>query len=150
MHTPLEGTDLAQKAALATGVAFTIAGIAGFAITGFENFVGHTDKTLLGFEINGLHNVVHLLIGLAGLALWRRVDTARAFGWLLFVGYGATFFYGLAVANQREGNILSLNTADNFLHLTSALVGLAIALTAGRGIASSATAATRSRTTSAR
>lgn len=149
-HNRTSGTDVAQKVALVVGIAFTLAGLVGFAITGFENFAGHTGKTLLGFEINGLHNVVHLVIGLAGLALWRRADTARTYGWLLFVGYTVAFFYGLAVADQREGNILSLNTADNFLHLASALIGLAIALTAGKRIAATTGTGSRSRSTAGR
>ena len=115
--------------ALATGVLFTVIGLLGFAVTGFDDFVGKdTQETLLGFELNGLHNVVHLAIGLMGLLLWRRLDTARTFGWLLFAGYGATFLYGLWAVGNTEGNILSINGADNGLHLFSALLGLAIAL----------------------
>jgi hypothetical protein len=54
------------------------------------------------------------VIGLTGLALWRRLDSARIYGWLLAAGYG--------------------------LHLVSAIGGLAIALwpaqrTARRGLA---------------
>lgn len=146
------GTDLAQKAALALGVTYTLVGIVGFFITGFDDFAGKTGETLLGFEINGLHNLVHLLIGLAGLALWRRPDTARTFGWMLFAGYGVTFFYGLAVAGKsaEEGNFLSINAADNVLHLVSALAGLAIGLTAGRRVARGTTTSARSRTTTGR
>ena len=128
------GTDLAQKAALAIGAVYTLVGLAGFAVTGFDDFAGRTGETLLGFEVNPLHNLVHLIIGLAGLAMWRRTDTARTYGWMLFVGYGATFFYGLAVAGKEaeDGNFLSINAADNVLHLVSALAGLGIALYAGR------------------
>ena len=75
-----------------------------------------------------LHNLVHLAIGLAGLALWRRLDTARLYGWLLAIGYGATFIYGLFAADNSDINFLSLNGADNGLHLVSAAAGLAIAL----------------------
>jgi hypothetical protein len=82
----------------------------------------------LGFEINPLHNLVHLAIGLAGLALWRRLDTARTYGWLLAAGYGLAFLYGLFAAGNRDLNFLSLNGADNGLHLLSAVAGLAIAL----------------------
>ena len=57
-----------QLLALAIGAVYTLIGILGFFITGFENFAAETDKTLLGFEINPLHNLVHLAIGLAGLA----------------------------------------------------------------------------------
>jgi ABC-type transport system involved in multi-copper enzyme maturation permease subunit len=118
----------AQLLALAIGVVYTLVGVAGFFVTGFDNFAAETDKTLLGFEINPLHNIVHLAIGLAGLALWRRLDTARTYGWLLSAGYGLAFIYGLFAAGNRDINFLSLNGADNILHLVSALAGVAIAL----------------------
>jgi ABC-type transport system involved in multi-copper enzyme maturation permease subunit len=118
----------AQLLALAIGIIYTLIGIAGFFVTGFDNFAAETDKTLLGFEVNPLHNLVHLAIGLAGLALWRRLDTARTYGWLLAAGYGLAFIYGLFAAGNRDINFLSLNGADNILHLVSALAGVAIAL----------------------
>jgi ABC-type transport system involved in multi-copper enzyme maturation permease subunit len=118
----------AQLLALAIGVVYTLVGIAGFFVTGFDNFAAETDKTLLGFEVNPLHNIVHLAIGLAGLALWRRLDTARTYGWLLAAGYGLAFIYGLFATGNRDINFLSLNGADNILHLVSALAGVAIAL----------------------
>ena len=114
--------------ALAIGVIYTLVGIAGFFVTGFDNFAEHTEETLLGFSINPLHNIVHLLIGLAGIAMSRRLDSARAYGWLLVVGYGVVLIYGLFVAGQEEGNFLSINTADNWLHAASILGGLVIAL----------------------
>jgi hypothetical protein len=117
-----------QLLALAIGAVYTLVGVAGFFVTGFDNFAAETDKTLLGFEVNPLHNIVHLAIGLAGLALWRQLDTARAYGWLLAAGYGLTFLYGLFAAGNSDINFLSLNGPDNILHLVSALAGLAIAL----------------------
>jgi ABC-type transport system involved in multi-copper enzyme maturation permease subunit len=117
-----------QLLALAIGVIYTLIGLLGFLITGFEHFAAETDKTLLGFEINPLHNIVHLAIGLAGLALWRRLDTARTYGWLLAAGYGLAFIYGLFAAGNSDINFLSLNGADNGLHLVSAVAGVAIAL----------------------
>jgi hypothetical protein len=117
-----------QLLALVIGAVYTLVGIAGFLVTGFESFAAETDKTLLGFEINPLHNIVHLVIGLAGLALWRRPDTARTYGWLLAAGYGLAFIYGLFAAGNSDINFLSLNGADNGLHLVSAIAGLAIAL----------------------
>jgi uncharacterized membrane protein YuzA (DUF378 family) len=122
------GRHPAQLLALAIGVIYTVIGLAGFFVTGLENFAAETDKTLLGFEINPLHNIVHLVIGLAGLALWRRLDTARTYGWLLAAGYGLTFLYGLFAAGNSDINFLSINGADNGLHLVSAAAGLAIAL----------------------
>jgi hypothetical protein len=113
---------------LAIGAVYTLVGILGFLVTGLEDFAAETDKTLLGFELNPLHNIVHMAIGLAGLALWRRLDSARLYGWLLAAGYGATFVYGLLAAGNRDINFLSINGADNGLHLVSAIAGLAIAL----------------------
>jgi hypothetical protein len=84
-----------QLLALAIGAVYTLVGVLGFLVTGLEDFAAETDKTLLGFEINPLHNIVHLLIGLAGLVMWRRLDTARTYGWLLAAGYGLAFIYGL-------------------------------------------------------
>jgi hypothetical protein len=117
-----------QLLTLAIGTVYTLVGILGFLVTGVDNFASETDKTLLGFEVNGLHNIVHLVVGLAGLAMWRRLDTARTYGWLLAVGYGAAFVYGLFAAGNSGINLLSINGADNGLHLVSALAGLAIAL----------------------
>ena len=71
---------------------------------------------------------MHLVIGVAGLALSARLATARTFGWLLFVGYGAVFVYGLLVDKNSEANFLALNGADDVLHVLSAAVGLLIAL----------------------
>lgn len=118
-----------QYLALAIGVVYLLVGLAGFLVTGFDGFTEHDhSQTLLGFAINPLHNIVHIVIGLAGIALWSTASRARTYGWLLFVGYGATFVYGLIVADNPDANILNINGADNGLHLVSALAGLAIAL----------------------
>jgi hypothetical protein len=122
------GMTWPQMAALAIGAVYLLIGIIGFFITGFDDFFAHdTDETLLGFEINGMHNVVHILIGAAGLALSRTLGGARTYGWLLAIGYGAAFVYGLFAVNE-EWDFLSLNWADNWLHLVSALAGLVVAL----------------------
>ncbi len=121
------GMTWPQQLSMVLGGIYALIGIVGFFITGFGDFFGHTGKTLVGFEINGMHNVVHLLIGLAGLALARTLSGARTYGWLLAAGYGAAFLYGL-FAVGKDWDFLSLNWADNVLHLVTALVGLAIAL----------------------
>lgn len=124
----MEGIDNGRRLALVIGAAYVLVGLLGFVVTGFDDFAGVTGEKLLGiFEINPLHNIVHLLIGFGGLALWKRRDTARAYGAALLVGYGATFAYGLAVAGKdTAANFLSLNAADNGLHLVSAVAGAVI------------------------
>ena len=117
-----------QLLALVIGAVYLLVGIVGFFVTGFDNFFGHdTNETIIGFEINPFHNIVHILIGAAGLLLARTLAGARTYGWLLAVGYGATFVYGLFAVGQTW-DFLSLNWADNWLHLVSALAGLALAL----------------------
>ena len=121
------GKTWPELLALAFGAIYTLIGIIGFFITGFDNFFSHTGETLLGFEINGMHIVVHILIGVAGLVLARTLAGARTYGWLLAVGYGAAFVYGLFAVGE-DWDFLSLNAADNVLHVLTAAVGLLIAL----------------------
>lgn len=117
-----------QWLALVFGAIYVVIGIVGFFLTGFDDFIAHdTGETLLGFEINGMHNVVHLVIGAAGLLLARTLAGARTYGWLLAIGYGAAFVYGL-IAIGETWDFLSLNAADNVLHVLTAAVGLVMAL----------------------
>jgi hypothetical protein len=122
------GKTVPEILALVFGAVYLLVGIVGFFITGFDDFFAHdTDQTLLFFEINGAHNVVHILIGVVGLVLGRTLAGARTYGWLLAVGYGAAFLYGLFATGQ-DWDFLSLNWADNVLHLATAAIGLVIAL----------------------
>ena len=117
-----------QMLALAFGAIYLLVGVVGFFVTGFDDFFAHdTNETLVGFEINGMHNVVHIVIGVAGLLLGRTLAGARTYGWLLAIGYGAAFVYGL-IAIGETWDFLSINAADNVLHVLTAIVGLAIAL----------------------
>lgn len=136
-HTPRadRGMTWPQMLGLAFGAVYLLIGIIGFFITGFDNFFGnengvpahHEGETLLGFMINPMHNLVHVVIGAAGLALSRTLAGARTYGWLLALGYGAAFVYGL-IAIGEDWDFLNLNAADNVLHAVTALVGLVIAL----------------------
>lgn len=122
------GMTWPQMLALAFGVIYLLVGIVGFFITGFDDFFAHdSGDYLLFFEINGMHNVVHILIGAIGIALSRTLAGARTYGWLLAVGYGAAFIYGL-IAIGQTWDFLSINAADNVLHLATAVVGLVMAL----------------------
>lgn len=118
-----------QWLTLVIGMVYLAVGVLGFLVTGFEGFADHDhERTLLGFAVNPLHNIVHLVIGIAGIILWSGTGRARTFGWLLVVGYGAAFVFGLFAVNNPEINFLNINAADNVLHVLSAAAGLAIAL----------------------
>ncbi len=126
-----------QLAALAVGAVFLLVGILGFipGITtnyGDMTFVGHdSEAKLLGlFQVNVLHNIVHLLFGVAGLVLARAWESSRLF----LIGGGAVYLvlwlYGLVIDLNSTANFVSLNTADNWLHLFLGIgmVGLGLAL----------------------
>jgi hypothetical protein len=120
----------ARNLTIATAVAFLAIGIIGFVVTGFDDFFHHhTDEHLLWFEINPAHNLVHLVFGATGLALVRRPRGPEMFGWIVGLGYLGALLYGV-VALDETWDVLSVNVADNWLHLVLALVGFAIVATA--------------------
>lgn len=116
--------------AYALGAVYTLIGLVGFAVNsdfGDKN----TDDKLLGiFEINGLHNVVHLAIGIALLAAARAgYRAARSANLAVGAVYLLVGILGLFISGDtNDANILSLNAADNVLHIASALVLLGAAL----------------------
>lgn len=113
-----------QYAALLVGAVFLLVGIAGF-IPGITTnaddleFVGHdSDAELLGvFRVNVLHNLVHVLFGLVGLASARTTIMARSFLVGGGVVYLALWVYGIAIELDSDWNFVSLDDADNWLHL---------------------------------
>jgi membrane protease YdiL (CAAX protease family) len=122
--------SLAQTLAMVFGIAFLAAGILGFipGITtdyGDLSFAGNDSQAqLLGlFQVSVLHNVVHILFGVAGLVLARTWEGAR--GYLLGSGviYVVLFLYGVIVDSGSDANFVPINGADNVLHLLLA-VGL--------------------------
>ncbi|WP_194421581.1 DUF4383 domain-containing protein [Microbacterium abyssi] len=142
---PFAETPL-QKTALIIGIVFLVVGIAGF-IPGLTTkmetmqFAGHmSEAMLLGiFQVSILHNIVHLLFGVAGIVCAMRVMASR---WYLIGGgvvYLVLWLYGLFVPGDHAANFVPLNTADNWLHLGLAagmiLLGIFVApsLTGTRG-----------------
>ncbi|WP_301328419.1 DUF4383 domain-containing protein [Goodfellowiella coeruleoviolacea] len=120
---------MVRPAALAISVVFLVVGILGF-IPGITThydllrFAGHHSGAMLFglFEVSVLHNIVHLLFGLVGLALARTVTGARAF---LIVGgliYLVLWLYGLVIGKGTAANFVPLNTADDWLHFVLGVV----------------------------
>ncbi|WP_199430235.1 DUF4383 domain-containing protein [Qaidamihabitans albus] len=135
------GLQPTQVLAGLVGLAYLAIGIIGFTITGFGDFAAAEHSTLWVFAINPLHNVVHLVIGVLGVLMAVMSGLARTFGWLLFVAFGVLFVWGLAITDvfatnpvSGLGNPLAIDTADNWLHLGTALVGLLIAVLPARRV----------------
>lgn len=113
-----------QQAALVVAAAFALIGVLGFipgATTNYDQmtFAGHeSGAMLLGiFMVSILHNLVHLLFGVAGFLMARTTAGARAF----LIGGGAIYLvlwlYGLVIDKTSAANFVPLNTADDWLHL---------------------------------
>lgn len=128
-----ESRSPVRLAALLYGIIFLLVGIAGF-IPGVTSDVGsmqlgghHSEAMLLGiFQVSVLHNVVHLLYGIAGLALSRSAGTARMYLLIGGILYAVLWIYGLVIDKESMANFVPLNTADDWLHFALALtmVGL--------------------------
>ena len=119
-----------QTVALVFGAVYTLVAIIGFFVA--ETFAETDDNAILGiFEVNHLHNIVHLLIGIALIAASKAHASARGANLAIGATYLLVGILGLFILDT-EANILALNSADNVLHLVSALVLLGVALGADK------------------
>jgi len=131
----------ARLYALLVGGVLTIAGIIGFFYdSSFDTGSDLTTEAVLGvLDVNGWHNVVHLVTGLLGLAAAGYAARTYALG--LGLVYVVVAIWGFAETSNGFGVILDflpVNTEDNILHLVLGLTGLA----AGAATRSTSPAAT--------
>ncbi|MEE2031967.1 DUF4383 domain-containing protein [Rhodococcus chondri] len=127
-----------QTAALVVGAVFLLVGILGFIpgiTTDYDQLSGaghESGAMLLGiFQVSILHNIVHLLFGVAGIGAARTAAAARMY---LIVGgiiYLALWIYGLLIDKDSSANFVPLNSADDWLHFVLGLgmVALGVLLT---------------------
>ena len=127
--------SIIRTVALVVSIVFLLVGVLGFipGITtdyGAMQFAGHdSGAKLLGvFQVSVLHNIVHLLFGIVGLALARTVSGARLF----LIGGGAIYLvlwlYGLIIDHGSGANFVPLNTGDNWLHFFLGIGMIALGL----------------------
>lgn len=134
-HRTPTATTPVQQAAMIVGVVFLLVGVLGF-IPGITTDYGsmefaehHSEAKLLGlFQVSILHNLVHLLFGLAGLAMARAAATARTFLIGGGIVYLALWLYGLLIDHDSAANFVPLNTAGNWLHFALGLGMIALGL----------------------
>jgi hypothetical protein len=115
------------------GGVYLLVGLLGFVVTGFSNFAGTEGDTLIVFDVNPLHNIVHLAIGALLLASSRSVTAAKGANTTVGAVYLLVGILGLFLVGS-EANILALNSADNVLHFASAVVLLGIGLSADKRV----------------
>jgi hypothetical protein len=119
----------------AVGATFLLVGVLGF-VPGITthysdlSFAGHeSDAKLIGiFEVSVLHNIVHLLFGVVGLAVANK--PRAAVNYLIGGGviYLVLWLYGLLVEHDSSANFVPVNSADNWLHflLGLGMIGLGV------------------------
>ena len=85
------------------------------------------------FAVNWLHNLAHLSLGVAGLAVHRSFAASKAYALVLGVLHAGLLLLGfLSGSVATLGGLFPLNGFDNALHVLVMLAGLAIYFTAPR------------------
>jgi hypothetical protein len=124
----------AQQLTMLLGVVFLLVGILGFipGITthyGDMSFAGDdSGAKLIGiFQVSILHNFVHMLFGIAGLALARTMEGAKQY----LIGGGVVYLALWVLGLANGGDWIPVNNADNWLHLALGvgMIGLGVVTT---------------------
>jgi hypothetical protein len=127
-----------QNVARLASVGFLLVGVAGF-IPGITTNLydglefagdGGNAKVIGLFEVSVLHNIVHGLVGLAGLALAKTARGARTY----LIGGGAIYILLALIQVIGAGDWVPLVGADLWLHLALGvgMIGLGYGLTRER------------------
>lgn len=128
---------MARSICAVMGIFFVIAAAWGFA----------THDRVLFFDVNAVHNLVHLLSGLAALACASAGErAARTFSLAFSAIYGIVTVAGFAGVDFVV-RLLHLNHADNWLHLIISAVFIAAGLLSRAPLAPEAAGQPRGRAT---
>jgi hypothetical protein len=103
------------------GIVFLIIGILGL-------ILDTTSGSLLGFDVDLVHNLVHLLTGILGLAA-AFTGWSRRFNQIFGIIYLLVGIAGLIPAlyfDQRLLGLMHVNAADNVLHLVVGLLAAVV------------------------
>lgn len=120
-----------KKLSLVFGVVFLAVGVLGF-VPG----VTTEDGLLLGiFQVSTLHNLIHILSGVAALIAAKSADYAQLYFRIFGVVYATVAIVGWIQGNTVLG-LIDVNVADNILHTVLAVAILGV----GFGIPKSAKA----------
>lgn len=123
---------LARYFALVFGIVYLLVGILGFIpqlYTSPAANAPHVDVTgaygyLLGlFPVNWLHDVVHILVGLAGIISYFRFRSARYYSRFLFLVFGLLTIFGFMPQANTLWGLVPLFGNDAWLHAATSLAG---------------------------
>ena len=123
--------SLAQRVGPIIGAFYVLIGIAGFFVTGFNNFLRNTPDELVGFSVNPFHNVVHIAIGAFLIFMCIAFSTAVAEGAVMGVGLFYIVAFVIGVIGPDNLTIISMQGAgdlENFNHIVNGVLLLTIGL----------------------
>jgi hypothetical protein len=115
-----------RTAALVFAIAFAVVGIVGFVPSpplpdAPPLTVEHGHGMALGmFPVNTLHNIVHLLFALLGLAAWGG-GRARGYFQVLALSYAVLAVLGLNASTNTTFGLIPIWGADVYLHAAVAI-----------------------------
>jgi len=122
---------MTRRVALVVGIIYLVIGIAGF-IPGLVQGQDYPDLaidtgagTLLGlFPVNVVHHLVHLLVGVLGIAAYRAFDSARLYARGLAIVYAVLAVMGLISAANLHTmfGLAPLFSHDVWLHAGTAAI----------------------------
>jgi hypothetical protein len=114
----------AQWYCLLAGLALLLAGVLGFIVNSQFNTGGNINgDELIVFEVNGIHNLVHLASGLVLLAASPKRASARAVAIAFGLVYGLVTIIGL-IDGETVLGLIPVNPADNVLHIALSALGV--------------------------
>src|ERR671935_276569 len=129
----MEQSSPARLYAGLVGATLVIAGIIGFFYSASFGSPGDVDAVFGILDVNGWHNVVHILTGVLGLlAFGAGAYAARQYALALGVVYIVVAIWGFIVGDGESIlSIIPVNTEDNVLHVVLGVVGLLAGLASG-------------------
>ena len=110
--------------ALVIGIVYTLVAIAGFFVSS-----SMAPGNLLGFDVDIVHNLVHLVTGIAGLAAaftgWSRRFN-QVFGIIYIIVGIAGLIYPALYFDGRLLGLMHVNAPDHVLHLITGIVAAGV------------------------
>ncbi len=108
------------------GVVLVLVGILGF----------FNDPVLGVFEVDAVHNIIHLATGILALIFSRSASQTMMFGKIFGIVYALVAIVGFVQADTVL-NIITVNMSDNILHVVLAVVFLWMGFSKGGSSSSS-------------
>ena len=121
-----------RRFALILGIVFLVVGVLGF-IPGITQMHGeHGDLNIHGpghgyllglFHVNLMHNLVHIVFGIAGIAMSRSFQNARGYARLVAISYALLAILGMIPAGNTYNlwGLVPLHGNDVWLHVLIAI-----------------------------